>query len=98
MHGVAPVLVVVAAPRLSVYHWLQYAYLWSAMYLAVLAMAASAGWDAIPYPFLQPSRIGWTAAISVFAALAVLIAVVSTVLCAISHLTGAGRKGCIAAE
>lgn len=86
MHGVAPVLVCIAAPRLRLHRWLRYAYLWPVTYLAALTTVVALGWAEIPYPFLRPSLIGWGPVGAVIAALALAVAAVSGVLSTISLL------------
>ena len=86
MHGVAPVLVSLGAPRLRLSRYIRYGYIWPVIYLVTLAALAAVGWVEVPYPFLQPSRIGWVGVTATLAAPAATVAAVSGALWAISTL------------
>jgi hypothetical protein len=84
MHGVAPVLVTIDLLLRPLHGGLR-RYLasglgWPVLYLAALSLLTAVGWAHIPYPFLQPSRAGWTSA---FGAALVLIAAVVAITAAL---------------
>ncbi|MDO3166663.1 hypothetical protein P5V90_06795 [Mycobacteroides abscessus subsp. abscessus] len=90
LHGIAPILITIEfvlarEDRIPYMRALPRGYFWPLTYLIVLVLLISTGTATMPYPFLNPERLGWWAVLAVVCTLLALISGITFILLAIRN-------------